>query len=191
MNSRSFWNEVCKQGVLLGIVMGGSKILEQSLLINGSLSSSGWIVLEWILFAVLFFAILYRATKRRAALMDPVLGYSFTQGVNYMMLISILAAVPVACIYYVYINSIVGYDNYIDSIVATLISAVETLPVDNQTSDTIDMLIEQLRAQSQPSIFTTLFDTIVQYAFVGLFAGLILSGFTKRRPEIFSKSDEQ
>ncbi|MFI3332980.1 MAG: DUF4199 domain-containing protein [Rikenellaceae bacterium] len=191
MNGKTFWNEVAKQGLLLGIVMGASKIFEQTLVINNQLEYGGWILLEWILFAVLFFAILYRATKRRAATMDPALGYSFGQGVNYMMLISAFAAVPVACLYYVYVNSIVGYDNYIEGLIAVVVSVLEARPIDSATSEMAEMLIEQLRVQPQASIFSTLFSTIFQYAFAGLFVGLCVAGFTKRSPEIFEKKDEQ
>ncbi len=191
MDKKSFWNEVSKQGVLLGIVMGASKIFEQSLLIGGGFGYSGWVLLEFLLSVVLFFAILYRATKSRAALADPVVGYSFGQGVNYMMLISVFAAAVVSCLYYVFINSIIGYDNYIDAVVALLVSAAESQPIDNATADVVDLLVEQISSQPQASIFSTLISTIFQYAFAGLFAGLCLAGFTKRNPEIFENKNEQ
>ncbi len=190
MDKKTFWNEVSKQGLLLGIVMGASKILEQSMVITGSWGYGAWILLEWLLFATLFFAILYRATKRRAATMDSALGFSFAQGVNYMMLISVFSAVVVACLYYVYINSIVGYDNYIEALISVVVGLFDGRQIDAATSEMAELLIEQLRTQPQPSIFSTLFSTIFQYAFAGLFAGLCLAGFTKRNPEIFEKRDE-
>ncbi len=191
MDNRLFWNDVAKYGLMLGIVMGGSKIFEQSLVIfGGAIDYAGWVLVEWVTFAVLFFAILYRATKRRAAAIDPKLGFSYAQGVNYMMLVSAFAAVPVACIYYVYINSIVGYDNYVEALIAVVISAAELQPMDSSTADVLEMLVDQLREQPQASIFSTLFSTIFQYLFAGLFAGLILAGYTKRKAEIFKTDDE-
>ncbi len=187
---KSFWNEVAKYGLLLGIVMGASKIFEQSLVLSGNTSYLGWVMLEWLLFAVLFFAILYKATKKRAATVDPALGFTYIQGVNYMILISVFAAVPVACLYYVYVNSIVGYDNYVDGLIAVVVNLVETQPLDAASADLIEMSIDQMRSQPQPSIFATLFSTIFQYAFAGMFVGLILSGFISRKPEIFKKDNE-
>ncbi|MFI3285428.1 MAG: DUF4199 domain-containing protein [Rikenellaceae bacterium] len=190
MDNKSFWNEVSKQSILLGVVMGASKMFEQSLLISGGVNYGGWILLEWLLFAFLFCSILYRATKRRAALTDSTLGYSFGHGVSYMMLISMLAAIPVTCIYYVYVNSLIGYDNYIEGLVNAIISVVQAQPLDNATSDVIDLLIEQMRSQPQASILSVLFNTIFQYAFAGLFVGLCIAGFTKRKPEIFEQGNE-
>ncbi|MFI3280479.1 MAG: DUF4199 domain-containing protein [Rikenellaceae bacterium] len=190
-SDKSFWNEAAKYGLMLGVVMGASKIFEQSLVINGALEYAGWMLLEWFLFATLFFAILYRATKRRADSMDPALGYSFGQGVNYMMLLSILAAIPVSCLYYVYINSIVGYDNYIEGLISVMVAAAESRPIDATSANMVELLIDQVRSQPQVSIFSTLFSTVIQYAFAGLLAGLILAGFISRKPEIFEKKDEQ
>ncbi len=189
--NKSYWNEVAKYGLLLGIVMGASKIFEQTLVLSGNLTYMSWIVVEWLLIAVLYFSILYKATKKRALSLDPALGFSFFQGVGYMSLISMFAAVPISCLYYVYINSIVGYDNYIDSLVTVLTSVVESQPMDNQTVSMVEMLVDQIGSQPQVSIFETLYGTVVQYAFLGVVAGLILAGFIARKPEIFKKSDEQ
>lgn len=190
MDRKQFWNEAAKYGTLLGVVMAGSKILEQSMACSGNLSYISFIAIEWLVFAVLFCAILYRATKSRAAKNDPALGFSFFQGVNYMMLISIFAAVPVACAYYVYINSIIGYDNYIEGLISVLIQSAELQPMDAASADLIETLIDQMRSMPQGSIFSTLLNSVVQYTFAGLFAGLILAGFTRRQPVIFDKKDE-
>ncbi len=191
MDRKSFWNQVAKYGVLLGVTMGASKIFEQAVIINSGFTYVGWIALEWLLFAVLFFVILHKATKERAAQMDPALGFSFGLGLNYMILISIFAAVPVACIYYVYINSILGYDNYVDGLISMITTAAESQPLDSQSVGAIEMLIEQMRTQVKPSIFSVLFSTIFQYILAGGIAGLALAGFTSRKAEIFEKKDEE
>ncbi len=191
MSNKSFWNEVSKQGLLLGIVMGASKIFEQSIVIYGGIEYSVWVVLEWLLFATLFFMLLYKATQKRAASVDPMLGFSFIHGVNYMILISAFAAIVVACVYYVYINSIVGYDNYIDSLIAVVVTAAESQPIDSSTANMIETLVDQMRTQVQPSIFEVLFNTIFQYAFAALFAGLILAGFISRKPQIYDMENEE
>ncbi len=191
MSNKSFWNEVSKQGLLLGIVMSASKIFEQSIVIYGGIEYSIWVVLEWLLFAALFFVMLYKATQKRAASVDPMLGFSFIQGINYMVLISAFAAVVVACVYYVYINSIVGYDNYIDSLITIVVNAAESQPIDSSTANMIETLVDQMRTQTQPSIFAVLFNTVFQYAFAALLAGLILAGFISRKPQIYNTANEE
>ncbi len=190
MEKSRFWNDAAKYGVLLGVTMSGKKILQQGLILNGGVENIGWISLQWVLFAVLYFVILFRATKHRASQADPVVGFSFGQGVSYMILVSVLAAVPVSCIYYIYINSIVGYETYVESLISMMITAVEMQPVDSATADTVEMLIDQIRATPQASIFSELFSTIFQHTFTGAFVGLLLAGRTLRRPQIFDKKDE-
>ncbi len=192
MNNKSFWNEVAKYGLLLGLAMGGSKLIEQSLGMNvgSNLNYAYLIIVEWLLFAALYLAVLFKATKRRAALADPKLGFTFAQSVSYMTLISLFVAVPVACIFYIYINSIIGYDTYIEGIIATITATAELQPLNQSEATLIEQLIEQLRSQAQPSIFEVLFSTITQYVFAGLFAGMILGGFTQRKPQIFDNENE-
>ncbi len=189
-NNKTFWNDVAKYGLLLGIAMGASKIFEQALFINGGISYVGWVVLEWILFAIFFMVFLYKITLRQANASDPAVGYSFFKSSNYMVLVSIFAAVPVTCIYYIYVNSILGYDNYVDGLITVLVNTVETYPVDSDTAASVDLVINQLRSQAQPSIFEVLFNTICQYTFAGLLAGLVMSGFIAKRAASGDLRDE-
>ncbi len=182
--SNLFWNEAAKYGALIGITMSASKVLENSMIIYGGLDYTLFILLEWLLMAALYCAILYKATQKRAAIAAPERGYSYFQGVNYMMLISAFAAVIVSCVYYVYINSFVGYHNYMIALSDVLQSAASLQPIDAATAQTIDMLIEQMHSQPQASIFSLLFSTIVQYAFAGVVVGMLLSGFISRRPQM-------
>lgn len=183
MDVKSFWNEVSKYGIMLGVVMGALTIFMQSLVINGGVQHAGSVTLIAILYVVLFFVILRVAAKKRAASIDPELGFSYFQGVNYMILVSMFAAVPAACIYYVYINSIVGYDNYIDGLTSILIEAAKLQPLDDSSATLVEDLIEQVRKQPQVSVFALVFNSIIQYAFGGMFVGLILSGFISRKPQ--------
>ncbi len=61
MDKKNFWNDVAKYGALLGILMGASKVLEQSMLLTGNVTYIALMGLEWILFAVIFCLILIRA----------------------------------------------------------------------------------------------------------------------------------
>lgn len=54
MTKFKFWNEVCKYGAIIGLVMSVAFVIEQSLMLSGWFSTMG---LVWILAAV----VLYRA----------------------------------------------------------------------------------------------------------------------------------
>ena len=62
MTKFKFWNEVCKYGAIIGLVMSVAFVIEQSLMLSGWFSTMG---LVWILAAVVYIALLYRFAKRR------------------------------------------------------------------------------------------------------------------------------
>ena len=49
MTKFKFWNEVCKYGAIIGLVMSVAFVIEQSLMLSGWFSTMG---LVWILAAV-------------------------------------------------------------------------------------------------------------------------------------------
>ncbi len=191
MEKKNFWNDVAKYGALLGILMGASKVLEQSMLLTGNVTYICLVGIEWLLFAVIFCLILIRAAKNEAAKMDAKIGFSYGQGISYMILTSIFAAVPVTLIYYIYINSIVGYDAYVTQLIDSVTNLVATQPIDSASASILDSTFEAMRTQPQPSIFNVLFGNILNYAFAGGIVGLIFAGRAKRVPQIFNDVNEQ
>ncbi len=107
-----------------------------------------------------------------------------------MMLVAIFAALPVTLIYYVYINSIVGYDTYITELIASMTGIMASQPIDSASASILETTFETMRTQSQPSIFNVLFGNIFNYAFVGCLVGVIFAGKAKRKPQIFDSVDE-
>lgn len=77
-----------------------------------------------------------------------------------------------------------------DAVIAVVVNAAESQPIDASTADMIELLVDQMREQPQPSIFSVLFSTIFQYAFAALIVGLILAGFISRKPEVFKNENE-
>ena len=51
MTKFKFWNEVCKYGAIIGLVMSVAFVIEQSLMLSGWFSTMG---LVWILAAVVY-----------------------------------------------------------------------------------------------------------------------------------------
>ncbi len=190
MDKKNFWNDVAKYGALLGILMGASKVLEQSMLLTGNVTYIALMGLEWLLFVVIFCLILIRAAKNEALKADAKIGFTYGQGVSYMMLVAIFAAVPVTLIYYVYINSIVGYDNYIAEMIASVTALIDSQPIDSASAAIVESTFETLRTQAQPTIFNVLFGNIFNYAFAGGLVGIIFAGKAKRKPQIFDNVNE-
>ena len=62
MTKFKFWNEVCKYGAIIGLVMSVAFVIEQSLMLSGWLSPPGP---AWLSAAFVYIALLYRFAKRR------------------------------------------------------------------------------------------------------------------------------
>ena len=62
MTKFKFWNEVCKYGAIIGLVMSVAFVIEQSLMLSGWFSTMG---LVRVLAAVVYIVLLYRFAKRR------------------------------------------------------------------------------------------------------------------------------
>lgn len=190
----NFWNDAAKYGALLGIAMSGSKVLEQSLLLKGEASYVGIYTIEWILSILVFGAILHFASKKRSMQYPEEVGYPFGVALSFIIAVSALAAIPVACVYYIYINSFIGYDVYVDMMINSITQMMSQVEIDAQTADlidaTLDTTFEQLKNTPQPSIFSSLFGTIANYIFGGALLGLLVANFTKRKPVIFGNNVE-
>ncbi len=192
-NINNYWNDAAKYGVLLGIAMSGSKILEQSLLLSGDIALMGLYSIEWILSIIVFGAILHFASKRRAMQYPDEVGYPFGLALSFLISVSMLAAIPVACINYVYINSFIGYDNYVNTMIGSINEMMSQIQMTSQSADMFESVLDETFAQlkeiPQPSIFSSLFGTIVNYICGGGVLGLFVASFTKRKPKVFESNE--
>ncbi len=193
MRDKNFWNDVAKYGALLGILMASSKILEQTMILSGNLTYMMLIALEWLLFAVIFCLLLVRATKDRAGKVDPKLGFSYGQGISYMILVSVFAAIPVTLLFYIYLNSIIGYDNYVARTIQSATQLIEPYKnmLDKSNLAQIEENLKAIKEQPKLSIFQMLYGTICSYAFVGGIVGVLFAGLAKRKPQIFDNEEIQ
>lgn len=191
MKDKDFWNDVAKYGALLGILMGASRILKMSMYLSGNLTYMLLTILIGLLFAFIFCLILIKAAKARAAKVDPILGFSYGQGVSYMILVSLFAAVPVTLLYYIYEYTIVGFDNSIlqQTRVATdIFNSYAQIMTKDQMKDA-EQYIKLIKEQPKLSIFEMLYGTMFSYAFIGGIVGVLFAGLAKRKPQIFDKEE--
>ena len=187
MKNNNYWNDVAKYGALLGVLMGSSKILEQSMILSGNLTYMMLTMVEWLLFAVIFCLILIKAAKNRASKVAPELGFSYGQGISYMILVSLFAAIPVTFLFYIYQNSIVGYDNYIAKLIQSMTQLIEPYKnmLDNNMLAQYEENVRIIKEQPKLSIFEMLYSTMLSYAFLGGIVGVIFAGLARRKPQIF------
>ncbi|MFR9603376.1 MAG: DUF4199 domain-containing protein [Rikenellaceae bacterium] len=182
-NIKSFFNEAAKWGLILGVMMGVSRVFEYRLMLSGSVTQYSLLTIEWVVVAVIYALLLYRAVKSRAVAIYPSVGFSFGRSVNYAVVISMFAAVIVSLASFTYINSVVGgYDLYIGQLVTSVTSVIEEAKVESAVMDMYAETFAELKNTevATPTIFDTLLSTLSMYILAGTFFGVIVSFFVKR-----------
>ena len=95
MTKFKFWNEVCKYGAIIGLVMSVAFVIEQSLMLSGWFSTMG---LVWVLAAVVYIVLLYRFAKRRREQYGQEQGFPFGHGLGFILAL-ILASAMICLLY--------------------------------------------------------------------------------------------
>ena len=91
MEKSNFWNDACRGGAIIGLVMAVSNVAEQAMLLKGGIGMYGLVIVEWLALAGVFIWLLYRFTRKRAALYAPEEGFSFGQGFGFIVVMSLLS----------------------------------------------------------------------------------------------------
>ncbi len=183
MNNKDFWNDVAKWGVLIGVIMGSSRVLEYGMMLSADMTTYALLTLEYVVVAVLYGVLLYRATLTRVVTTYDKLGFSFGRTLNYAMLISIFASVIVAAMSYVYINSFVGsYTIYLDRLIGSITSVMNEAQMDRSIVEMYLNALDDVQSaeQAEPTIFTTFMSSISTYIMAGAGVGAIVSLLVKR-----------
>lgn len=89
MTKFKFWNEVCKYGAIIGLVMSVAFVIEQSLMLSGWFSTMG---LVWVLAAVVYIVLLYRFAKRRREQYGQEQGFPFGHGLGFILALILASA---------------------------------------------------------------------------------------------------
>ncbi len=172
---------------MLGVGMGLSKIFEiYELFISDTQLVSGLFIAEWFVVAGLFIGLLSYMTNRHSKQYPAEVGFSYASALLFVMTMSMFVGVIVGVMEHIYITAI-GYDTYvagfisfIDEYFAVVTNLGVELPADIAASFT-DMQ-EALNKTTAPSVFETIFATLSNYIYIGLFLGLIIAAFTRRKP---------
>ena len=187
MNRALLWNDLAKKGLLLGLLLALSLVIENRLMTStmGLLPLYGIYLIEWLVVVVAHYLMLHYYTKSYGSLFGPEEGFSFGRAYNYVLLLSLFAGVVVALVQVVYLHYIVGYENYIEQLVAALQRQLSGQEFPASVSVSLQQSFSQMKSQPEPSVLTTAFGAIFNTLFFGIVYGLIVAGVLSRRPRLF------
>lgn len=185
MNYKELANKAAMWGLILGVVMSLSKVVESALIITGDVTNYVYLSIEWIVVSIMYVYIIYRANKERAKAMPSQMGYNLRNVLNFTILISIFAAVIVGITTHIYIvNYIGGYDVYIQKSITSMAKIYSEVGVNENLESLlmdVESSVEAVR-NDPPTILTTMMSAISSYIISGFILSLVLSIFIRRKP---------
>lgn len=170
MKKQTFWSDASRYGV----IVGSAEIL--FLLAGALLRGNGLISL---LELVTFITLLYLFTKRRATLYGGAEGYSYGDGLRYILWVSIFAGILCGA-YEIIARNWLFPAYYREQLQQSLVVLSQLKMTNAQLTEAKSMSETMLFSP----IWIVLGDTL-SMLLRGLFFGLFISAFTRREPEIF------
>jgi hypothetical protein len=187
-------NDILTKGAILGGVMLTSRVIETSMISYGG--NIGWmlfLLLEWIVMAVVYVILINSFTRgyarKQLASQQGFQHFSYGNGLSYAILISMLAGIIVAIGGYIFLHGIVGYDNYIDANINLVVGVFKDAKM--EVPQNVQEMIKEMKAIPEPSIINTLISSVWSYLLSGAIIGSIVAIFTRRKPQIVKKNEEQ
>ena len=185
MEKSNFWNDACRGGAIIGLVMAVSNVAAQAMLLKGGIGMYGRVIVAWLALAGVFIWLLYRFTRKRAALYAPEEGFSFGQGFGFIVVMSLLSGLIAGAAGYFYRHVAIGYDVYTERYIDSVNGLLSEVPVPAATVDAYELLFEQLRSTPEPSIFAAIASSMFWYVVAGGLIGLVIAGVISRAPRPF------
>ena len=174
METKFSWNQVARQGAVLGIILAASSIFEWEAALSGKLGWMGLIFLEWIAVVVLHYYLLNRYTKQYGAAFSAEEGFPFWRAYGYLLNVSLFAGVVVGAVQALYLHAIVGYSNYMARYVEMMKGLIAQMSSGGQQMAAIlRQTMEQMQQAEAPSIISTAFSGIWSVVLFGLLFGLL------------------
>ena len=184
MTKFKFWNEVCKYGAIIGLVMSVAFVIEQSLMLSGWFSTMG-------LAAVVYIALLYRFAKRRREQYGHEQGFPLSRGLGFILALILSSALIKGVVEYLYRSVFIGYSEYIDRYTSALIRFAEDGKLPASMEGVFAEMLKTIQEAPEPSILATVWASIWGNLIVGLVLGLILAGILARAPRPFGPQSEE
>lgn len=188
----NFWNDAAHKGVVLGGLLGLSAVIENMIQLSGNASLYMLLSVEFIAVAVLHYWLLHRAARQRGTLYTAEEGYPFGRAYGYVMAISAVAGAIVGAVQAVVLHLVVGYDRYIERMIATvtdLINGNGGLPASME--GIFSQSLAQLQAAPAPSFLATWWGGLWQSLLFGALFGLVIAGVLSRSPRPFESQGNE
>lgn len=203
MNTSILRNDILSKGAILGGVMLVARIAELLMRYYGGLYLLPFIGLVAIVSMVIYCCLMYIFTKNYSKLVvkerTELPHFTYGNGLSYAILISMLAGVIVAIGSYIVIHGIIGYENYMASYVELIKNEIWWLQqmqphVNISLTGAIEMfkqILSNLESAQEPTLITTIIASAWSYLISGVLVGVIVAIFTRRKPQIVKKNEEQ
>lgn len=192
---RAQTTDALTKGAILGAVMLLSCIFENA--VYAYSTSSGLMTATYVesLLATIFYVwFLYYSARRfsRSALESEGTGeFTFSRGLWYVIVVSMLAGIIATLGKYIFIHEVAGYDTYINGYLANLRNMILK---EGAASSYLSALYAQVeasvKAAPEPTFISTLLSGLSNYFLFGLLVGLFVAGAVKRKPNIFGDNGD-
>lgn len=191
MERKTFWNEAARWGVIVGVLLSASFVVENLMMSSGRMGLYYLMMLEWIGVVVLHFWLLLRFVRNRSALYGVDEGFTFGQGYGCVMAVSVFAGVIVGVVQSVYLHLIIGYSHYVERTISAMTDLISQSG--SQMPASVEGMLaqsfEQLRTAPVPSVLQSVWSGLFSTLFFGAFFGLIIAAIAVRAPRPFDGTD--
>lgn len=179
-----FWNLISKYGAILGVILALSSVAEPMMITAGYIYSGAFV---WVAVFVLHLYLLHRFTKQYSNSFSKDDGFSFGTGYGFIVLVSLFAGIIVGLANYIYTNIIIGYENQVDSMIATMekILSMNEGSMPASIEPMFYQYVNELQNVVEPSIIDTVWGGALGGAFFGAIFGLVIAGINSRSPQPF------
>lgn len=192
MEGKTFWNEAAKWGVIVGVLLSVSFVLENLMTVSGRMGLYYLMMLEWIGVVVLHFWLLLRFVQSRSSLYGAADGFTFGQGYGCVMVVSAFAGVIVGVVQAVYLNLIIGYQNYIDRTIEAMTDLISKSGSQMPASfeGMLAQSFQQMRTAPVPSVLESVWSGLFSSLLFGAVFGLVIAAIVARAPRPFDETNE-
>lgn len=188
--NKEFWNDVASKGAVLGMIMLASHLFEETALLSGSVALMGAAAVEMVVVAAAYIWAMLRFTKQAAHRYgSKTAGFTYVQGLLYVLWISMFAGIVVGLGRYMYIHYALGYENYVASVVENVNRMIGEMDVMPSIVQKYKETLSAIADTPEPNVLNSISSSIFSYCMWGTAAGLFVAAAAKRGPETF-RDDE-
>lgn len=169
--------EALKAGTVVGLVSVAFSIAVQAL--SGAQPESSWIQVLNFVSVVVTILLVYGFTRRFAAMHTAEVGFSYGQGIKFILALMLFVG-ALSGIYNAVMANFFIKDELLASVDIIMAQMQDTIPAD-QFEATYDTM---RGAVINPLILTV--SNIISHLFTGLLFAVVVAGITCRQPDIFA-----